>query len=88
MVVTTCRAPSPAPERAGQLLQRGVDLGHAGQVLAGAEVGRAVERLHQLRGGVVDLVALVPPGVVDGGHQLQEGGLGEVGAAVERAPVG
>ncbi len=75
-------------ERAGQLLQRGVDLGHAGQVLAGAEAGRAVERLHQLRGGVVDLVALVPPGVVDGGHQLQEGGLGEVGAAVERAPVG
>ena len=40
------------------------------------------------RGGVVDLVAPVPPGVVDGGQQLQEGGLGEVGAAVERAPVG
>ncbi len=34
------------------------------------------------------LLAPVPPGVVDGGHQLQERGLGEVGAAVERAPVG
>ena len=86
------RRAEPAPlavERGAELLQGVVQVRRRRAASgAGSSAGGPAERLDELAGALVDLLAAGPPGVVDGGQQLQERRLGEVRAAVERPPVG
>src|SRR5438067_1436203 len=86
-------AAEPSVERADEVVDGLGEHVLAGNAPFSADAGRALDRLGELAGLFVELVALGAPCVVDGVQEIGEAGhpvpaLGrEVGAAVERAAV-